>query len=107
MDKKERKELVNDIVDALKEHPHVCRFNISDDDVDKITGHMAGIKMLGHGDITDGFNEMQENHRFIQNQRRFSDSVIRKLAFVIVGVVGLGTMYALWEGFKHFVTEVP
>ena len=89
----------------MGEHNHICRFDLSDGDARRITGHMASIKMLGGGDITDGFNEMQENHKYWKEQRDFNKNVASKAKLVAVGLITGGLLYALWEGIKHFIME--
>ena len=92
------------IKEELERHGHKCRFNLSNSDADKITGHMAGIKALGGGDVTDGFNIMQENHRYWADQREFNKSVSRTFKKVVVGLTTGGFVYAVYEGIKHFIS---
>jgi hypothetical protein len=85
---------------------HKCRFDLTDEEAHQITQHIAGIKGLGTGDITSGFNEMQANHVYLKAQREFGETVAKKIKMsLILGLLG-ALAYGFWEGIKLFLADL-
>jgi hypothetical protein len=93
------------VAEALKESGHKCQFNITAKQAQQLSNHLIGLTALGEGNMSVGLDEMQANHRFTQTQRRFRDRIIMRVGAVVIGVLGVGMMYALWEGVVHFVAK--
>jgi len=105
MNSTDKAEIVAAFKEVMKEYNHPCRFDLTDAEAHQITAHLAGIIALGEGDLAKGFTETQANHRFTQSQRKFSESMVKKILFTIVGTLGLVIVWAIWEGVKHFMFD--
>lgn len=100
MNKLELKEAVKE---ALQECGYNCIFGVTSEEAHQITQHLAGIKSLGNGDILSGFSEMQKNHVFTQERRKFHDVLVNKVGTVVVGLLTAGFLLTLYKGIMYFV----
>jgi len=95
------------IQEELVNYQHKCVLNLNGKDASQLTQHLGGIKALGNGSISSGFNVMQENHRYWYEQRMFNKSVGNTFKKAVIGIVTGGLLLALVMGIKQYFMEAP
>jgi len=94
-----RTELVN--------YQHECVLSLTPIEAKQLTGHFAGIKAMGNGSITNGFNKMQANHEYWYEQRMFNKSVASTFKKAVITICTGGLLFALWKGIMFYAKGSP